>query len=217
MTTLNNVLILGDSYSTLIGYIPENNRTYYGREDTALLHVDTVEKTWWDCVLKATSSTLLFNESFSGSTISYTGYEHNGKEFSKRASFITRLDNLIANGFFEKNRVDTVFIFGGTNDFWAGSPWGELTSEDFSEENLACVAPAYTYILRRLKQAAPNARRIGIINTEFSPEYTALLQAVLEKENAEYITLTYLEKQNGHPNVQGMQDIAKQVLQYLTK
>ena len=217
MKTLGNVLILGDSYSTFLGYIPETNNTYYGREDTASLCVNSAEKTWWDQLLKATSSTLLLNESFSGSTICYTGYPANDKAFSRRISFVVRLENLIARGFFKKNRVDTVLIFGGTNDFWANSPWGELSSEDFSEENLTCVAPACTYLIRRLKEIASNARIIGIINTEFSQEFTTLLEAVFKKENVECVSLAYIEKENAHPNAQGMREIAQQLLTYLNK
>ena len=101
---LKNVLIFGDSYSTFEGYIPVGYITYYsslGREET---DVKSVNETWWYQLLKETDSRLIQNNSWSGSTICYTGY--NGSDCSKTSSFICRLKKLQDAGFFKENEID---------------------------------------------------------------------------------------------------------------
>jgi hypothetical protein len=122
---LGNVLIMGDSYSTFEGYNPEGYRHYYApvpRPDTNT-DVVKVEHTWWHPLLAKTNANLILNNSWSGSTIGYTGY--NGDDNSQTCSFIYRLRQLIAEGFFEKNKIDTVLVFGGTNDNWCCAPLGK--------------------------------------------------------------------------------------------
>ena len=83
--SLGNVLIFGDSYSTFKGFIPKGYADYYrpeGNPKTDLLHV---EETWWHKLITKTESTLLLNDSWSGSTVCNTGY--NG-DCSKTNSFI---------------------------------------------------------------------------------------------------------------------------------
>ena len=83
--SLGNVLIFGDSYSTFKGFIPQGYVDYYrpeGNPKTDLLHV---EETWWHRLITKTESTLLLNDSWSGSTVCNTGY--NG-DCSKTNSFI---------------------------------------------------------------------------------------------------------------------------------
>ncbi|MBO7091223.1 MAG: hypothetical protein J6W23_05510, partial [Victivallales bacterium] len=72
-TTPPRVSILGDSYSTFKGWIPEGNAIYYpqtkGNND-----VKNAEECWWHLVTAAIGGELEKNESWSGSTICYTGY-----------------------------------------------------------------------------------------------------------------------------------------------
>ena len=43
---------------------------------------------------------------------------------------------MIKDDFFRKNNIDTVFIFGGTNDSWLDeTPKGELRFSDWKEED----------------------------------------------------------------------------------
>ncbi len=120
MIKLGNVFILGDSYSTFKNCIPEGFATYYSPEKENC-DVEKMEDTWWGIVLNATESNLVLNSSWSGTTICNTGY--NGDDNSNK-SFIARFDKLIADGFFEQNKIDTFLLFGGTNDCWAYSPMG---------------------------------------------------------------------------------------------
>ncbi|MBQ8588463.1 MAG: hypothetical protein IJ454_03635, partial [Clostridia bacterium] len=86
---LGNVFILGDSYSTFQGYIPEGYAHYYGEEGPNYLEsnpemkltandVCDVAHTWWYDLVKE-NGTLLRNCSWSGTTICNTGYH--GKDY----------------------------------------------------------------------------------------------------------------------------------------
>ena len=86
------VSILGDSYSTYQYHIPEGNEPWYFepfRPD--LTDVKVVRQTWCWLVVHDGGFLLEKNDSYSGSTICYTGY--NDDDYSPR-SFITRLPRL---------------------------------------------------------------------------------------------------------------------------
>ena len=107
----NRISFLGDSYTTFEGHIPEGNAIwYYCPPDTSLTDVSSVEQTWWYQVVTDGGYTLDTNESYSGATISFTGYD--GLDFADR-SFITRLPRV--------GTPDVLVILGGTNDSWAGA------------------------------------------------------------------------------------------------
>lgn len=52
MKEKDNVFIIGDSYSTYEGYIPEGYYVYYSDDRTAAPIVRGVEKTWWRLLAK---------------------------------------------------------------------------------------------------------------------------------------------------------------------
>jgi len=58
-----NVLILGDSYSTFDGMIPEGYEIYYPKVKEGIC-VDICTKTWWGGLLEETGDTLVFNSSY---------------------------------------------------------------------------------------------------------------------------------------------------------
>ena len=64
--------ILGDSYSTFAGYIPEGQATYYPRPE-AVPDVLRVEDTWWHQLAASRGMRILANDSYSGSTMCATG------------------------------------------------------------------------------------------------------------------------------------------------
>ena len=109
-------------------YIPEGYKTYY-----PALDVESVEDTWWTKFLKETNSNLVHNNSWSGSTICYTGY---AGDCSQTSSFICRYRKLKECGFFKENEIDTIFVFGGTNDSWANAPLGNLQFDSWAEKDL---------------------------------------------------------------------------------
>ena len=213
MKTIGNVFILGDSISTFEGYIPEGNWCWYFKSPQNDTDVCDVNETWWKLLLEATDSNMVLNCSFSGSTLCHTGYD--GSDWSEYISFSARLLNLIKEDFFAKNKIDTFFIFGGTNDSWANSPLGEIKYGPKSKEDLFNVLPAYCYIVEAVKEHCKNARIITIVNTDVKPEIANCFDEVSKHYGTEIIKLRDIEKQNGHPNKTGMQQIFTQVLDNL--
>ncbi len=222
-TAKPTVSILGDSYSTFAGHIPAGNETWYdthpkkGRTD-----VSDVKQTWWWQVVTQGGFVLGVNDSYSGATISYAGY--NGDDYRDR-SFITRLKNL--------GSPDVILIFGGTNDSWAGVETGEWRWEPDSLEELAQGAtrggtqggPAELYrfrpaLCRLLGEAIdryPGTDIYFILNTELREEISGSVKEACAHYGIPCIELHDIDKEAGHPSVAGMKSIAGQVLDAIRK
>ena len=211
MVKLGNLLILGDSYSTFEGYVPDQYEVYYSKSDAGETDVDDVEQTWWMRLLNSTESELLLNSSWSGTTICNTGYHGDCSD----NSFIARFEQLVEAGFFRENQVDTMLIFGGTNDSWADAPIGELQYSGWRKEDLYFFLPAACYLIHRVKTVLPRARVICVINTEMKDAIAGGIKTACEKFGAEAIALNEIEKQSGHPDRTGMAQICEQILRYL--
>ncbi len=211
---MKNIMIFGDSYSTFARCIPEGYSAYYTGKRSAeedQPDVPSAEHTWWGLLLKETGANLVLNDSWSGSTIGYTGYS--GRDTSGTSSFLFRLDRLVKNGFFAKNEIDTVFVFGGTNDSWSDAPLGEEMTEGWKHEDLFNVLPAVHCFFKKLRDALPSARIYGICNSGIKGEIVNAIQNACKANGAKAIALTdAVDKKSGHPTVQGMIDIKNQVL-----
>ncbi len=212
MKNIGNVFILGDSYSTFKGHIPEGFDFWYSEAESPNTDVRKVEETWWHQLLAETESNLVRNCSFSGTTVCNTGYD--GAD-CREISFIGRVEKLASKGFFEENRIDTFFIFGGTNDSWAGAPLGELMYENHSEEELYKVLPAFCHLLSRVKAVAVGARIICMINCDIKDEITEGFKIACERLGVECVALKEISKSGGHPNIRGMIQIKDQVMEKL--
>ena len=81
-----NAIIFGDSYSTFGGCIPKGYEIYYSAQDLNGSGLTKKEETWWYQVMEEGNFNLLHNNSWSGSTICYTGY--NNVDCSRSSSFI---------------------------------------------------------------------------------------------------------------------------------
>lgn len=200
-----NMMILGDSYSTFEGYIPLGNATYY-KEDTEGNNVSSVYETWWDLYANRVGANIIRNESWSGTTICNTGY--NGTDASN-ISFIARIEKLISKGYFSDNRIDKLFILGGTNDSWAASPVGEPKYEGFTANDKKQVLPALCCIIDEVKNISPDTEIVLIINSDLSAEITDGQEAVAEHYSLKYLKLHDIEKQTSHPTVNGMKAISE--------
>ena len=209
---IGNLLIFGDSYSTFEGHIPKGHAVYYSESDPSNTGVTKVSETWWYPLLSLLSANLVYNDSWSGSTICNTGY---GGDCSKTSSFIYRLERHIENGFFEKNKVDTLFVFGGTNDSWANSPLGEIKFSDIKAEELFSVLPAVSYLAKRLREALPDVNVIFLINTEIKEEIREGIRLCANHYGHRYIDFPYIEKVGNHPTPIGMKTIKDTVLDYI--
>ena len=211
----NNVLIFGDSYSTFENFIPDGYAAYYTKAGHPGTDVRRVEETWWHQVITKADMNLILNNSWSGSTICYTGY--NNTDCSQSSSFIYRLRKLIEQGFFEKNKVDTVFVFGGTNDSWADASIGTLKYGNWNEKDLYSVLPAISYFLKTLKDKLPEARIYCLINTELKSEIFEGMREACRIYGITEITFDAIDKECGHPTIKGMQDIKNTVLNIINR
>jgi hypothetical protein len=208
--SFGNVLILGDSYSTFEGYIPKGYDVYYQGDGSYDTGVTRVEETWWHQLITETKSNLVLNDSWSGSTICYKGYDD--CDCSETSSFICRLEKMNKNGFFEENKIDTLFIFGATNDSWIGVPLGEEKYENFTKDELFTVLPAICCLVKRAREILPNAKIYYIINTELKEEIVNTILSACKKYGASTVTLADIDKVKGHPTIKGMAQIKNQIL-----
>ncbi|MBE6871777.1 MAG: hypothetical protein E7491_07465 [Ruminococcaceae bacterium] len=209
MKDISNVFIMGDSYSTYKGYIPNGYGAYYSDERKDAPVISGVEKTWWRILAKENELNILLNDSFSGSTICNTVRE----ALTIESSFVSRMDKYIANNFFAENKIGTMFIFGGTNDSWINAPIGNLKYSDFRAEELTCVLPAFCYLICRAKKVVEDI--LVIINTDLKEEITSGFIEACENLHVKYLYLKEIDKQNGHPTELGMRQISKQVAESL--
>lgn len=205
------VAILGDSYSTFEGSIPEGNACwYFTKNNPNNTDVNDVKQTWWWLLTERMGWTLLINNSYSGSTICNTGY--NKEDYSDR-SFIRRMDNLGGN-------PDVILIFGATNDSWAQAPIGEYNYPtdasgqlDIERRDLWTFRPAMAYMLAWMKEHYAKSDIFFILNDGLSDEITTSAKVICLYYGVRCIELKGIAKKAGHPSVEGMQQIANQVEQ----
>ena len=209
MLKLGNVLIIGDSYSTFKDCIPQGYETWYPNPET---DVENVEQTWWKQLISDTESNLVLNNSWSGTTVGNTGY---GGSDCTKTSFIGRFDELANNGFFKENKIDTLFIFGGTNDSWSDAPIGEIKESDWEREDLFKILPAFSYLLHRIKEELPDAKTVCTLNTELKTEITDNFKLLCDKNAVTAVVLKKVDKIASHPSVVGMRKIKEQVIEKL--
>ena len=212
---LGNILIYGDSYSTYKGHIPEGYHCYYNptsREGAPFL--PSVENTWWYPIVTAEGNHLIENNSWSGSTVCHTG--RTGEDASETSSFLCRMERHIAEGLFEKEKVDTILVFGLTNDNWSPPcPLGEKQFENFEKKDLFNILPAIAYMIKRLREVAPAARLVWIVNTDFKPQINEAITEACARFGAEALFLSPVEKEFGHPTVRGMAEIREQIKAFM--
>ena len=193
------VSILGDSYSTFKGFNPEGQAPFY---PDAHNDVTEVGQTWWSLYNEAMGYTLEVNDSWGGSTVCNTGYGHwNVANFS----FNSRLWKL--------GNPDIIFVFGGTNDAWANSPIGEYKYSGITKEDCNALRPAIAYMLDALARIYPDAVVYAILNSELKEDVNESFREVCRHFGVQLIELHDIEKQNGHPSINGMKAICDQLLE----
>ncbi len=208
-----NVLLLGDSYSTFRGYVPEGYEVYYAEKLIRETDLTRVEQTWWYQILEETHWKLILNDSWCGAPIGYTGYD--GEDCSKTSSFLHRLQELEDKGFFEKQEIHKVFVFGGTNDSWADAPLGQMKWEHWEEKDLYFVLPAISCLFHRLRKLLPQAQIYCLINIGLKPEISKCMELACETYDLIPVTFPHMDRMGDHPTIQGMQEIKSAVLKAL--
>ena len=191
------VSILGDSYSTFEGVNPPGYAPFYPNDKN---DVKEVGQTWWSLFYEAMGYTLEVNDSWGGTTICNTGY--GGWDFAN-SSFNSRLWKL--------GNPDIIFVFGGTNDAWANSPVGEYKFSDISKADCYTFRPALAYTLDALGRIYPDATVYAILNSELREEINESFRVICKHYGVKLIELHDIEKQNGHPSINGMKAICDQL------
>lgn len=197
--------ILGDSYSTFEGWIPEGYEVYYPRPEM-VADVLSVEHTWWHLLMTKYNMELLLNEAYSGSTVCTQVRE----KHPQSASFVERVQ-MAFSGERTGKQPDYIFLFGGTNDSWLGRRKGRLEFRRWTDRKLRKVIPAYCFVLSRLTKENPNSQIVAIVNTELHPKIREAWLKAGERYGVKNVALQEIDKQNGHPTKLGMEQIARQV------
>ena len=65
---------------------------------------------------------------------------------------------------------DIIFIFGATNDCWAGSPLGDYKYEGWTKEDLYTFRPAMAYLLDHMIDRYPNVEIYFLLNSGLKEE-----------------------------------------------
>ena len=193
------VSILGDSYSTFVGIIPANYASFYPNDRN---DVTEIGQSWWSLYITEKGYTLEKNDSWGGTTICGTGY---GGMNTSRNNFIARVDSL--------GNPDVIFVFGGTNDAWANSPIGEYQYSDWTQEDCKKFRPALACLIDKLQKRYPNAEICFILNSELKEDVNESMREVCKHYNVKLVELHDIEKQNGHPSINGMKSICSQLLE----
>lgn len=207
------ISIIGDSYSTYGGWIPDSYLAWYrdtGNDQTN--NINNVNQTWWYKLIKDLEASLLVDCSYSGSTICNTGYS--GQD-ATATSFITRMKTWIG----EQRKTDTkpnvIFVFGGLNDTWANSPRGEVKYSNWTEDDLKEVLPAFCYMIDYLQKWNPGAKIINIVSPDVHSVIRAGMATACEHYGIKNIPITTITKESGHPNQTGMAEIEQAILSAL--
>lgn len=205
---VGNLLILGDSYSTFEGCVPNGNAVWYKSQTSPNTDVVSADQTWWKIFVKNTGAQLVLNESYSGSTVCYTGYDGS---IVPLTSFIGRFDKAVCDGTLKDAEIDTIIIFGGTNDSWAGSPIGSVQYSDWDNTDKLSFLPSFCYLLDTAVKNFPKARIVCVINDILKPEISEGMAKVCDTYGVQSVQLSNIDKQSGHPNISGMLQIERQI------
>lgn len=202
-----SVTIFGDSYSTFEGYImPASNEPWYFQNGNKPQRTDVtdVTQTWWHQLITKQGWHLCMNNSYSGSTVSYSGYD--GADYSLR-SFLTRMTNL--------GCPDIIFVFAGTNDSWTGAPMGDYRYDDFAHADFFQFRPAMARMLEYMTKRYINTSIYFILNDGLREEVNESVLTICQHYGVPCIRLHDIDKMSGHPSVKGMQQIAQQIEEFL--
>ena len=208
--------VLGDSYSSFRGAVdPETNDVY----PYDSIGVTSVEQMWWYKVSTERGWVLDRNNSFSGALICNLNYVN----YYGPHSFLRRMDGL--------GNPDVIFIFGATNDACAHNgdnvplvPLGDYVYSNWTEEQLCAFRPALAYLFDNLQRMYPKAQLYfmldmnlgsGGISNERKAAFIESIHHITNYYTVNCIDLHDIHKKHWHPDIQGQEDIARQVMEAL--
>jgi hypothetical protein len=202
--------ILGDSYSTFKGFVPEGYAYHYPNPES-VADVLSVQDTWWCKLVEQKGMRLLVNESFSGATVCTHGREY----LPASSSFVARAHNSFCG--VNQQEPDYIFAFGGTNDSWLEREIGQVQYGGWNEEDLKRVIPAFCYILHQFAINYKKTKIVTVINTDLHPEIGKGILLLSAHYGAIAVELHDIHKQDGHPTALGMSQITEQICEALEK
>ncbi len=137
--------VVGDSISTLSGFIPDGYALYYDENNMKNAGIESADDTWWGQIIFRLGGKLLKNNSWSGSTVSYHA------EFTPGSfAFLDSRMSLLGGDGIDP---DVIMIYMGVNDWASGTP---IESYGNMPENMSFTG-AYRIMLDLIKEHYPNA------------------------------------------------------------
>lgn len=211
-----NITIVGDSISTLKGYIPEGYNIFYQDELSEANKVFTPADTWWGKVIDRTGGKLLQNNSWSGSLVSRAPERD---VLWPSASCDERIEALAKDGV----SPEVILCYIGIND------WGNAIAIETDGPHPDCTSflDSYHEMLRKMTASYPAAKiycctlcfgraitdgtldKYNAVIRSVAPQYGA---TVLDIAGADHI---YESLDGPHPTANGMEQLAGWMLDAL--
>ena len=161
--------ILGDSISTLDGYIPEGYRCFYSGENCNKSGVIEMRDTWWGKVIDFFGGELLVNNSWSGSRV--TRFPDSEILFPSGCS-----DERTGRLHINNVKPDVIIVYLGTNDWAFGAD--KYYTDKVLDDDFHCTSFdfAYSTMIGKIKSNYPDAEIwCCTLNTTFmssNPSFT---------------------------------------------
>ncbi|MBP5284773.1 MAG: hypothetical protein ILO34_01530, partial [Kiritimatiellae bacterium] len=210
------VTVIGDSYSTYSGTMPDGYVTCY---DGSYNGVTSAAQTYWMRIINALGGTLEVNNSWSGSWVC------NANNTLTTPSFISP-ERLAVLG-----DPDLFIICGGSNDCWWGKdyglkgddPLGQFVYSGWTADELMQFRPAFAYLLDYLKTNFPGAGILVVVNSTddaqsayaLTEEYASSMETIAAHYSAMCVRCSGVEKVDYHPTSGGFLTMANQALAVL--
>lgn len=189
--------VLGDSYSTFSGYIPQSNWSYYPKND-----VDDVSEMWWYIVDEETKYTRDIINAWSGGTVCLQSASTKGAG----SPFVRRI-----NGLGEPNLI---FILGGLNDASHEAPLGEYKYSNFTEEDLDYFRPSCAYVISQCRTLYPEATIVWITEAITAADYLTSIHTICSEMGIPCLD-PVPEIVQRHPTAAGQATIANVVINWM--
>lgn len=219
--------ILGDSITTLEGYIPNGYKAFYEGDICEKAGIKTPEDTWWGKAINFFGGKLLVNNSWSGSRV--TRLSNSEKLFPSGCS-----DERTAGLHIDNIKPDVIIVYIGTNDWAKGAEKhcvDYILTEDFHCQSFDF---AYSMLITKLKSNYPDSEIWCCTqNTTFMSsnqnfkfphkyggnhidEYNRIIRESAQSNKCKVIDLynyniPYDTIDGTHPNADGMNTIASLV------
>lgn len=195
--------IIGDSISTYAGWIPSDHATYYPNSAT---NVTRIQDTWWYKICSAYHAKLLYNDSWSGSTVSTD---------NANGPMVNRVDTSLGSARVLDPKPDIIFVFGGTNDANRGVAVGSVMYSGWTDSDLAKFAPAYCKMLDTITTYNPGAKICCMVGEAFTAEMKTAVTDAAAHYGASVIDLGDYDNVGLHPTRTGMTEIYNRVVNAL--